>query len=86
MSSSSTISFFFPVAVSSLLLTSRRVAFSFLEDIKKRFSMQFGDRGRTALAYAMNEEFSRVLAKQMEVPSVHHCTPSLCLATARQTD
>eukprot|EP00286_Rhodomonas_abbreviata_P017870 CAMPEP_0181323948 /NCGR_PEP_ID=MMETSP1101-20121128/20076_1 /TAXON_ID=46948 /ORGANISM="Rhodomonas abbreviata, Strain Caron Lab Isolate" /LENGTH=189 /DNA_ID=CAMNT_0023432047 /DNA_START=149 /DNA_END=715 /DNA_ORIENTATION=+ len=45
---------------------SRRAAFSFLEDIKKRFSMQFGDRGRTALAYAMNEEFARVLAKQME--------------------
>mmetsp|Transcript_41536 Transcript_41536/g.97617 ORF Transcript_41536/g.97617 Transcript_41536/m.97617 type:complete len:217 (-) Transcript_41536:25-675(-) len=48
----------------------RRLAFSFLEDIKKRFSMSFGDRGRTALAYAMNEEFSRVLCKQMEVWSM----------------
>ena len=44
----------------------RRVAFSFLEDIKNRFTSAYGDRGRTALAYAFNEEFSRVLHKQME--------------------
>ena len=30
-----------------------------------RFQMQYGDRGTTALPYAMNSEFSRVLAAQM---------------------
>mmetsp|Transcript_17928 Transcript_17928/g.43317 ORF Transcript_17928/g.43317 Transcript_17928/m.43317 type:complete len:212 (-) Transcript_17928:26-661(-) len=44
----------------------RRAAFSFLEDIKNRFTSAYGDRGRTALAYAFNEEFARVLNKQME--------------------
>jgi vesicle-associated membrane protein 7 len=44
----------------------RRVAFSFLEDVKKRFQEAHAEKARTALAYAMNEEFSRVLAKQME--------------------
>mmetsp|Transcript_14971 Transcript_14971/g.40963 ORF Transcript_14971/g.40963 Transcript_14971/m.40963 type:complete len:149 (+) Transcript_14971:2-448(+) len=44
----------------------RRAAFSFLEDIKNKFNATYGDKGKTALAYAMNEEFSRVLCKQME--------------------
>lgn len=44
----------------------RRVAFSFLEDVKKRFQEGHAEKARTALAYAMNEEFSRVLAKQMD--------------------
>uniref|UniRef100_A0A6U4MYF0 V-SNARE coiled-coil homology domain-containing protein n=1 Tax=Hemiselmis andersenii TaxID=464988 RepID=A0A6U4MYF0_HEMAN len=44
----------------------RRAAFSFLEDIKNKFSTTYGERGRTALAYSMNEDFSRVLSKQMD--------------------
>jgi len=44
----------------------RRIPFAFLDDIKNRFIATYGNRGRSALAYAMNEEFSRVLQKQME--------------------
>ena len=44
----------------------RRVAFSFLEDIKNKFQSSCGSQAKTALAYAFNEEFSRVLCKQME--------------------
>mmetsp|Transcript_19263 Transcript_19263/g.45040 ORF Transcript_19263/g.45040 Transcript_19263/m.45040 type:complete len:219 (-) Transcript_19263:216-872(-) len=44
----------------------RRIPFMFLDDVKSRFNATYGDRGRTALAYAMNEDFSRVLMKQME--------------------
>ena len=39
----------------------RRVPFAFLEDIKQRFSSQYGATVSTALAYAYNTEFSRVL-------------------------
>lgn len=46
----------------------RRVPFTFLEDIKNRFSATYGDKGKTALAYAMNEDFSVVLMKQMVAP------------------
>lgn len=45
---------------------SRRLAFAFLEDIKGRFHSSFGDRGRVAVAYMMNAEFSKVLHKQMD--------------------
>ena len=45
----------------------RRLPFSFLEDIKLRFRKLYGDRVQTALAYAMNEDFSRVLQKQMVI-------------------
>ena len=43
----------------------RRVPFAFLEDIKNRFKSLYGNKGKTAMAYAMNEEFSKVLKKQM---------------------
>jgi vesicle-associated membrane protein 7 len=43
----------------------RRVAFSFLEDIKIKFNATYGEKGKTALDYAMNEEFSRMLCKQV---------------------
>ena len=45
---------------------SRRLCFAFLEDIKGRFRSSYGDRGRVAVAYGMNAEFSRVLHKQMD--------------------
>ena len=44
----------------------RRIPFSFLEDIKSRFTSQYGATASTALAYAYNTEFSRVLRQQME--------------------
>lgn len=43
----------------------RSTAFVFLQEIKKRFETQYGQRAHTALAYAMNSEFGRVLAAQM---------------------
>eukprot|EP00002_Diphylleia_rotans_P017554 TRINITY_DN3407_c0_g4_i1.p1 TRINITY_DN3407_c0_g4~~TRINITY_DN3407_c0_g4_i1.p1 ORF type:complete len:219 (-),score=60.15 TRINITY_DN3407_c0_g4_i1:110-766(-) len=44
----------------------RRIPFLFLEDIKSRFKAQYGDRGKSAIAFGMNEEFSRVLQRQMD--------------------
>jgi vesicle-associated membrane protein 7 len=44
----------------------KRLAFAFLDDIKRRWSVAFANRGATAARFAMNDEFSRVLQKQME--------------------
>ncbi|XP_054723038.1 vesicle-associated membrane protein 7-like, partial [Uloborus diversus] len=44
----------------------RSIAFCFLNDIKRRFQNCYGSRALTALPYAMNSEFSRVLASQMK--------------------
>jgi len=44
----------------------RRIPFAFLEDIKNRFKATYGDRGKTAIAYGMNTDFSRVLQNQMD--------------------
>uniref|UniRef100_A0A6N2KHD6 Longin domain-containing protein n=1 Tax=Salix viminalis TaxID=40686 RepID=A0A6N2KHD6_SALVM len=44
----------------------RRIPFAFLEDIHQRFVRTFGRAVITAQAYAMNDEFSRVLSQQME--------------------
>eukprot|EP00696_Hemimastix_kukwesjijk_P013726 gnl/Hemi2/2736_TR960_c0_g1_i1.p1 gnl/Hemi2/2736_TR960_c0_g1~~gnl/Hemi2/2736_TR960_c0_g1_i1.p1 ORF type:complete len:219 (+),score=71.04 gnl/Hemi2/2736_TR960_c0_g1_i1:143-799(+) len=44
----------------------RRVPFVFLDDIKNRFRATYGDKGKTAIAYAMNEDFSKIMQKQME--------------------
>ncbi|ONK60201.1 uncharacterized protein A4U43_C08F15460 [Asparagus officinalis] len=44
----------------------RRIPFAFLEDIHGRFIKLYGRACHTALAYAMNEEFSRVLSQQMD--------------------
>eukprot|EP00850_Spirogloea_muscicola_P012724 SM000083S22771 [mRNA] locus=s83:496005:497114:+ [translate_table: standard] len=44
----------------------RRIPFAFLEDIRTRFGRTYGRAAGTALAYAMNDEFSRVLHQQME--------------------
>ncbi|KAF5938380.1 hypothetical protein HYC85_022639 [Camellia sinensis] len=41
----------------------RRIPFTFLEDIHQRFVRTYG---RATHAYAMNDEFSRVLSQQME--------------------
>uniref|UniRef100_A0A2K5E232 AP-3 complex subunit delta-1 n=1 Tax=Aotus nancymaae TaxID=37293 RepID=A0A2K5E232_AOTNA len=42
----------------------RSRAFNFLNEIKKRFQTTYGSRAQTALPYAMNSEFSSVLAAQ----------------------
>lgn len=44
----------------------RRIPFAFLDDIKSRFKATYGDRGKTAIAYGMNTDFSRVLQNQMD--------------------
>jgi len=44
----------------------RRVPFAFLEDARIRFKATYGDRARTSMAGAMNEDFGRVLQVQME--------------------
>ena len=44
----------------------RRQPFGFLEGITRRWVATYADRGKTALAYSMNEDFSRVLQKQMD--------------------
>ncbi|GFU05815.1 vesicle-associated membrane protein 7 [Nephila pilipes] len=44
----------------------RSHAFSFLNEIKRRFKNAYGARALTALPYAMNSEFSRILASQMK--------------------
>ncbi|KAJ9699553.1 hypothetical protein PVL29_008240 [Vitis rotundifolia] len=44
----------------------RRIPFSYLEDIQMRFMKNYGKVAHYAPAYAMNDEFSRVLHQQME--------------------
>lgn len=46
---------------------SRQVAFQFLAEIQKRFVATYGDRGKTALAFAFNADFERVLQAQMDL-------------------
>ncbi len=43
----------------------RSRAFLFLNDVKNRFQTTYGGHTHTALPYAMNTEFSKVLAAQM---------------------
>lgn len=45
----------------------RSRAFSFLNEVKKRFQTTYGSRAQTALPYAMNSEFSSVLAAQLVI-------------------
>jgi len=44
----------------------RVVAFQFLDEIKNRFLATYGDRGKTAIAFAFNADFQRVLQAQMD--------------------
>mmetsp|Transcript_1116 Transcript_1116/g.3337 ORF Transcript_1116/g.3337 Transcript_1116/m.3337 type:complete len:220 (+) Transcript_1116:116-775(+) len=44
----------------------RRVPFAFLDDVKNRFFATYGDKGETAIAFSMNEEFGRTIQKQLE--------------------
>lgn len=49
-----------------LFLGPGRIPFSYLEDIHMRFMKNYGRVANYAPAYAMNDEFSRVLHQQME--------------------
>lgn len=51
---------------SSLSITAGRIPFAFLEDIHNRFVKTYGRAILSAPAYTMNDEFSRVLSKQMD--------------------
>ena len=62
---------------------SRSLAFAFLEDIQHRFRASYGDRGKTALALAMNAEFSHVLQRQMDYFSTNPNADKLKQATAQ---
>lgn len=44
----------------------RARAFLFLNEIKRRFLLLYGLQAATAIAYAMNTEFSGVLASEMK--------------------
>jgi len=41
-------------------------SFQFLEDIRTRFLATYGDRAKTAIAFALNSDFRKVLAAQMD--------------------
>jgi len=41
-------------------------AFSFIDNIYDKFYRQYGQRSQTAIAYAMNNEFSLVIANEMK--------------------
>jgi vesicle-associated membrane protein 7 len=43
----------------------RKVPFVFLEDVKTKFKQMYAGRWEGASAYAFNDEFSRILKKQM---------------------
>jgi len=43
----------------------RLVAFEFLEKIAEKFKTQYGHRANSAIAYAMNNDFSLVIANEM---------------------
>nr|CCA21993.1 vesicleassociated membrane protein putative [Albugo laibachii Nc14] len=43
-----------------------RVSFLFLEELKSRFLAKYGDRGTTAIAFAMNEEFQHDMRRLMD--------------------
>ena len=41
-------------------------AFAFLDDVERRFLQQYGQRAHTAVAFAFNADFSRILKAEME--------------------
>lgn len=43
----------------------RMVVFTFLEKIAEKFKTQYGHRANSAIAYAMNNDFSLVMANEM---------------------
>lgn len=43
-----------------------RIPFGFLDDIRMLFVNKYGTKGLNAVEYAMNDEFSRILAQKMD--------------------
>jgi len=48
-------------------VTKKRIAFQFLEEIKKQFRISYSHLETTAVAFAMQAEFSPVLEYQMKI-------------------
>ena len=44
----------------------RRIPFAFLDDIKTKFQQDYGASAHSAIAFSMNEEFGRVLQRQVD--------------------
>jgi vesicle-associated membrane protein 7 len=44
----------------------RRIPFLFLDDVRAKFQAAYGERATTAIAFAMNQEFARVLQDRMD--------------------
>lgn len=49
-----------------------RIPFLFLEDMKERFLTAYGTQAQTAIAYAMTNEFGKVIQKQMDYFNNNH--------------
>lgn len=64
----------------------RRLPFSFLEEVKHRFSAAYGGAATTALAYAYNTEFSRVLHQQMDYFSSNPAADALSRAKGEMAE
>lgn len=56
---------------------SRGLAFQYLTDIKQRFQQQYGERAKTAIAFAFNADFSHVLQSQMERTNTNATDPKI---------
>jgi vesicle-associated membrane protein 7 len=52
----------------------RRMPFAYLEDIKNRFKATYADRGKTALAYGMNEDFRHSASHSLTHAHTHTLT------------
>jgi hypothetical protein len=45
--------------------TKRRVAFAYLEEVRRLWRVEFAAEERTAIAFGLNDKFGPVLQKQM---------------------
>jgi vesicle-associated membrane protein 7 len=64
----------------------RRIPFAFLEEAKHRFTAAYGGAATTALAYAYNTEFSRVLHQQMDYFSTNPAADALTRAKGEMAE
>ena len=64
----------------------RRIPFAFLEEVRDRFGAAYGGGATTALAYAYNTEFSRVLHQQMDYFSSNPAADALSRAKGEMAE
>lgn len=64
----------------------RRIPFAFLEEVRNRFGTAYGGGATTALAYAYNTEFSRVLHQQMDYFSSNPAADALSRAKGEMAE